>query len=55
LSAAVTALGTSFGDVGTTLITVGLAAMAAVAGTGLVYAGLRFILRKFGIGKAKLS
>jgi len=50
----VTALGTAFQDVATTLITVGIAAMSAVAGAGLVYAGLRFVLRRFGISKAKL-
>jgi len=55
LSASVTALGTSFGDVGTTLITVGIAAMTAVAGTGLVFAGLRFILARFGIGQTALN
>jgi len=54
LTYAVTALGTSFGDVGTKLIQVGLAAMSALMATGLVYSGLRFILKSFGVDKASL-
>jgi len=34
---------------------VGLLALAAVAGTGLVFAGARFITSRFGIGRAKLK
>lgn len=55
LTYAITALGTSFGDVGGKIIIVGILAFSAVAGTGLVYAGLRFILSRFGIGNANLN
>jgi len=55
LSAAITALGTSFADVATAVTTVVLAVATAIIGVGLLTAGLRAIMRRFGVGKAKIA